>query len=86
MAAMIDMFLSKRAFGVGIQNATRTILPFHKERRKGDGLLRLQARNSFHEGYGPFSMNHPARRLGFARNTRTQSGDTCAWLCARAKT
>ena len=59
MATMIDMFLSKRAFGVGIQNATRTILPFHKERRKGDGLLRLQARNSFHEGYGPFSMNHP---------------------------
>jgi len=58
-ATMIDMFLSKRAFGVGIQNATRTILPFHKGRRKGDGLLRLQARNSFHQGYGPFSMNHP---------------------------
>ena len=58
-ATWFDGFFSKRAFGVGIQNATRTILPFHKGRRVGDGLLRLQARNSFHKGYGPFSMNHP---------------------------
>lgn len=58
-ATWFDGFMSKRKFGVGIQNATRTILPIRKGRRKGDGLLRLQARNSFHKGYGPFSMNHP---------------------------
>lgn len=58
-ATWVDSFMSKRKFGVGIQNATRTILPFHKKQRQGDGLLRLQARDSFRKGYGPFSMNHP---------------------------
>ena len=58
-ATWFDGFMSKRTFGVGIQNATRQILPFHAREREGDGLLRLQARNSFRKGYGPFSMNHP---------------------------
>jgi len=58
-ATWFDGFMSKRTFGVGIQNATRQILPFHAKEREGDGMLRLQARKSFRKGYGPFSMNHP---------------------------
>ena len=57
---------SNRAFGVGIQNATRHVLPMDCTRhdpdgsgREGDGHLRLQARSRFAKGKGAFQMDHP---------------------------
>ena len=57
---------SNRAFGVGIQNATRHVLPMDCTRhdpdgsgREGDGSLRLQARSRFAKGKGAFQMDHP---------------------------
>ena len=57
---------SNRAFGVGIQNATRHVLPMDCTRhdpdgsgREGDGALRLQARSRFAKGKGAFQMDHP---------------------------
>jgi len=39
--------LRKISWGVGIQNFTRQILPLGASERRGDGLLRLQARSSY---------------------------------------
>ena len=57
---------SNRAFGVGIQNATRHVFPMDCTRhdpdgsgREGDGHLRLQARSRFAKGKGAFQMDHP---------------------------
>ena len=44
--------LTNRSFGVGIQNATRHILPLTEGERAGDGVLRLQARGGFGKGRG----------------------------------
>ena len=54
-----DSLVSNRSFGVGIQNATRLILPMKQGEREGDGVLRLQARAGFHKGRGAFTMDHP---------------------------
>ena len=54
-----DRLVSNRSFGVGIQNATRVILPMMEGERNGDGVLRLQARSKFCKGKGPFKMDHP---------------------------
>ena len=54
-----DRLVSNRSFGVGIQNATRVMLPLQEGVRTGDGVLRLQARGGFGKGRGAFQMDHP---------------------------
>ena len=59
-ASFLDKLWSRRSFGVGIQNATREMLPMtHELDRHGDGALRLQARAGFERGRGAFQMEHP---------------------------
>lgn len=59
LSTMWDRLVSNRSFGVGIQNATRVILPMLEGERRGDGMLRLQARGGFGVGQGAFQMDHP---------------------------
>jgi hypothetical protein len=46
---------AKMSWGVGIQNFTRQILPLAATERDGDGLLRLQARDTYHSS----RIEHP---------------------------
>lgn len=77
-STMWDQLVSNRSFGVGIQNATRVILPLLEGERNGDGVLRLQARGGFGRGRGAFQMDHPM--IGWEGAGGCLGGSVDEWL------